>query len=373
VAPAQAGGGGVRVLIACPSYPPQDVTCGVGDFTRCLAEELARRGEQVTVVASAAWRGPGHGAVTVLPILDEPAPWWRVVAADVVNVQYAPDLYRERRRALYATLSIPTVVTVHTLLDGTLRPRAAALWLLTSARRVVAANEEVTRMVRRRVPWVARRMTEIPIGSNIALAPPGDPAVIRASLGASLHAPLLAHFGLVYPGKGMETLLAALAILRLTHPEARLVAIGDTREADRAYRSDLEALAVELGVARAVTWTGRRDADEVSRILAVADVFVAPFDGGASIRRGSLLAGVAHGLPVVSTSSSVPSSYLRDGDNVALVPPRDPAALAARIAGLLDSPGLRERLARGARKLAARMAWSTIAEETRAVYRRALA
>ena len=364
----------MRVLIACPSYPPQNVTCGVGDFTRCLAEELARRGEQVTVVASAAWRGQGHGAVTVLPILDEPAPWWRVVAADVVNIQYAPDLYRDRRRALLrATVSIPTVVTVHTLLDGTLRSRAAALWLLTSARRVVAANEEVTRMIRRRMPWVARRMTEIPIGSNIALAPPGDPAVIRASLGASLHAPLLAHFGLVYPGKGMETLLAALAILRIRHPEARLVAIGDTREADRAYRSDLEALAVELGVARAVTWTGRRDAEEVSRILAVADVFVAPFDGGASIRRGSLLAGLAHGLPVVSTSPSVPSSYLRDGDNVALVPSRDAAALAACIAGLLDSPGQRERLARGARKLAARMAWSTIAEETRAVYRRALA
>ena len=60
----------MRVLIACPSYPPQDMTCGVGDYTRCLAEELVRRGDQVTVVASARWRGPGHGAVTVLPILD---------------------------------------------------------------------------------------------------------------------------------------------------------------------------------------------------------------------------------------------------------------------------------------------------------------
>ena len=72
----------MRVLIACPSYPPQDVTCGVGDYTRCLAEELARQGEQVTVVASAAWRGPADGGVSVLPILDEPAPWWRVVAAN---------------------------------------------------------------------------------------------------------------------------------------------------------------------------------------------------------------------------------------------------------------------------------------------------
>jgi glycosyltransferase involved in cell wall biosynthesis len=363
----------VRVLIACPSYPPQPVTCGVGDYTRCLAEELARQGEQVTVVASAAWRGPAENGVSVLPILDEPAPWWRVVAADVVNLQYAPDLYRDRRRALRVTLATPTVVTCHTLRDATLRSWAPALWLLTSARRVVAANEEVTTMVRRRLPWLRTRLTEVPIGSNIPIASAGDPAAIRASVGASPRAPLLAHFGLVYPGKGVETLLDALALLRATHPETRLVIIGDTRESDRAYRSDLEARAVERGVARAVTWTGRRTAEDVSRLIAVADVFVAPFDAGASLRRGSLVAALAHGKAVVTTCPAAPSASLRDGDNVALVRPRDPAALAARLAALLDSPAQRARLAGGARKLAARLTWSAIAEETRALYRRALA
>ena len=363
----------MRVLMVCPSYPPQDLTCGVGDYTRCLAEALAGQGEQVTVVASAAWLGPARGGVAVLPILDEPAPWWRVVPADVVNLQYAPDLYRGRRRALRATLSTPAVVTVHTLLDATLGSRVAALWLLTSARHVIAANEEVTGMVRRRLPWLARGLTEIPIGSNIATAPAGDPAVTRAALGVPAGAPLLAHFGLVYPGKGLETLLEALAILRRSAPEARLVVVGDTRETERPYRADLEALAVALGIARAVTWTGRRTDEEVSRILAAADVFVAPFDGGASIRRGSLMAGLAHGLPVVSTTSAVASAYLRDGDDVALVAPRDPAALAARLAVLLDSPAQCARLAEGARKLAARVAWPAIAEETRAVYRRVLA
>jgi glycosyltransferase involved in cell wall biosynthesis len=359
--------------MVCPSYPPQAVTCGVGDYTRCLAEALAAQGEQVTVVASAAWRGPARGGVAVLPILDAGAPWWRVAAADVVNVQYAPDLYRGRRRALRATLAVPSVVTFHTLLDGTAASRATALWLLLSARHVVAANEEVTGMVRRRLPWLTRRLTEIPIGSNIAARPGGDRDATRAALGVPAAAPLLAHFGLVYPGKGMETLLDALAALRRTEPETRLVVIGDTRETEREYRAGLEARAARLGVAPAVIWTGRRPDDEVSRMLAAADVFVAPFDAGASIRRGSLMAGFAHGLPVVSTASAVASAYLRDGDNVALVPPRDAAALAARLAVLLAVPTQRARLAEGARKLATRVAWPAIAEETRAVYRSVVA
>ena len=356
--------------MVCPSYPPQDVTCGVGDYTRCLAEALVTQGEQVTVVASAAWRGPGRGGVTVLPILDAPAPWWRVAVADVVNLQYAPDLYRGRRRALRATLAVPTVATVHTLLDRTVGARAAALWLLTSARHVIAANEEVTGMVRRRVPWLAGRLTEIPIGSNIAAEPGGDRATTRAALGVPVDAPLLAHFGLVYPGKGLETLIASLATLRRAHPETRLVIIGDTRATECQYRAGLETLAARLEVADAVVWAGQRPDAVVSRILAASDVFVVPFDAGASIRRGSLMAGIAHGLPVVSTVAAVPTAYLRDGENVALVPPRNPAALAARIAALLESTAQRARLADGARKLAARVAWPAIAEETRAVYRR---
>jgi glycosyltransferase involved in cell wall biosynthesis len=361
--------------MVCPSYPPGDLTCGVGDYTRCLAEALAGQGEEVTVVAAKAWRGPARGGVTVLPILDDPAPWWRVVAADVVNVQYAPDLYPgpRRRRLLRAVLGLRSVVTFHTLVDGTPASGATALGLLLSARHVVAANEEVSGMVRRRLPWLTRRLTEIPIGSNIAALPAGDRGATRAALGVPAGAPLLAHFGLVYPGKGMETLLEALAALRRTAPETRLVVIGDTRETERDYRAGLAARAARLGVAAAVTWTGRRADDEVSRILAAADVFVAPFDAGASIRRGSLMAGLAHALPVVSTVSPVASAYLRDGDNLALVPPRDPAALAARLAVLLASPAQRARLAEGARKLAARVAWPAIAEETRAVYRRVVA
>jgi glycosyltransferase involved in cell wall biosynthesis len=122
-----------------------------------------------------------------------------------------------------------------------------------------------------------------------------------------------------------------------------------------------------------VIWAGRQPGDEVSRLLQAADLFVAPYDDGASLRRGSLVAGLAHGLPVVSTRPAVASAYLRDGENVALVPPRDPAALAASLRDLLARPEAAARLGRAARRLGEQLDWATIARATRDVYRRVAA
>ncbi|HUF93871.1 MAG TPA: glycosyltransferase, partial [Candidatus Limnocylindria bacterium] len=335
----------MRVVMVCPSYPPQTVTCGVGDYTRCLATELARQGATVTIVTSGEWRGqPPSSRITVLPLFPDAA-WWRVMPADVVHVQYAPDLYP--RRGEVALLPVrarlrgapPLVVTFHTLLDGTAAGRALALWLLSASAATISANEVVTGMVRRRLPaWLAGRLTEIPIGSNIAPAPAADRAAVLLRLALPVDTQLIAHFGLVYPGKGLETLLDALVQVRRRHPRARLVIVGDTRPEDRAYRAGLQAQAERLGQRGAVAWTGRMADADASGVLGAADLFVAPFDEGASIRRGSLMAGLAHGCAVVSTRPPRPSEWLRDGEALALVVPRDAAALAERTIALLDDP-----------------------------------
>jgi glycosyltransferase involved in cell wall biosynthesis len=66
----------------------------------------------------------------------------------------------------------------------------------------------------------------------------------------------------------------------------------------------------------------------------------------------------------VTTSGPELPDYLRDGYNVALVPPRDPAGLARTIDRLLATPDERERLRAGARSLAPRFEWTAVAEET---------
>jgi len=175
---------------------------------------------------------------------------------------------------------------------------------------------------------------------------------------------------MLYPGKGIETLLAALREVNRRRPGVRLAIVGDTRPEDRGYLQHLEELAQGLDVSRAAIWMGRCPAEVVSAILRAADLLVLPFDGGVSIRHSTLVAGIAHGLPVISTRSTLASAYLRDGDNLSLVPARDPQALAHRILTLLDCPAEAERLGRGARALAERFRWHRIARETQAVYTR---
>jgi len=377
----------MRILMVCPSYPPQDVTCGVGDYTRCLAEELASQGEDVVVLTSDRYRGETSGPVIVLPRVRA----WTIGEAlrltsstispsvDLIHLQYTPDLYGQglgfKLLPLLARIRSgpPVVITFHTLVGGSFRSRAVVPLLLLSARWSISANEEVSALIRRRLPSLAGRCTEIPIGANIPTMSGGMQRVSQAALGLPQEGPILVHFGLIYPGKGMETLFAALSELLRVRPHLKLVIVGDTRVENRGYLADLKALAERLEVASAVMWLGHRSGEEVSDILNAADIFVVPYDDGVSIRRGSLMAGLAHGCPVVSTSSALPSAYLRDGDNVALVPPRDAAALAARIASLLAFPDEAAALGKAALSLVERFSWTTIARQTRQLYAEVLA
>ena len=84
------------------------------------------------------------------------------------------------------------------------------------------------------------------------------------------------------------------------------------------------------------------------------------------------MAGLAQGLPVVSTHPAVCSAYLRDGDNISLVPSRDPHALAERIVSLLAQPDDTIRLGKAAAALAERFTWPVIARETRDLYAKLL-
>ncbi|MDP2935814.1 MAG: hypothetical protein Q8O86_04925 [Dehalococcoidia bacterium] len=100
-----------------------------------------------------------------------------------------------------------------------------------------------------------------------------------------------------------------------------------------------------------------------------------PYLDGASFRRWTLMAALAHGLPIVTTSpTSAPATgpRLEDGVNCRLVPSGDVGALAQALAELAGAPSLREKLAVGALELARSFTWEEIVRRTVAAYEQVL-
>jgi len=202
----------------------------------------------------------------------------------------------------------------------------------------------------------------IPIGSNIPVAPPPGytPAAWRARLGAPPDTLLVAYFGLLSPSKGVDLLVEALATLRRPW-RLLLVGGGASVPSDLAHAQTVRARIAALGLAARVIETGHAEAAAVSAHLLAADLVALPFRDGASFRRGSLLAALAHGCVVVTTQPADPADAALLAPAAELVPPNDPTALAAALARLAADAPARAARAAAATTLAAHFGWATIA------------
>lgn len=385
------------IALISAEYPPQPG--GVGDYTACLAAALARSGRTVVVITSAgpddvAGSAPG---VTVQRVVRD---WgwgcWSEVAAvlrhlrpAVADIQYQTGAYR-----LHGAINLMPwrlrgagpawVTTFHDLREPYLFPKAGPVrhWanraLMAGSRAVIVTNphDEVA------LPRAIRARTAgIPIGANLApdLPPGWDRAAARAAVGAGPETCLIAYFGFFNASKGLDTLLAALAQLRAAGDYRLLLVGGGTGASDptdAATWADLQTQIAALGLGAAVQRTGYGTAQAVSAALGSADLAALPFRDGASLRRGSLLVVLAHGLPCVTTQPApvppTPTAWpaLADGTNALLVPPDDTAALAAALARLAADPALQTHLRAGALDLAAQFDWDRIAAQHLALYDR---
>jgi glycosyltransferase involved in cell wall biosynthesis len=176
---------------------------------------------------------------------------------------------------------------------------------------------------------------------------------------------LLGYFGFLNESKGVDTLLRALKRIVERGADVQLLMVGGragfSDPTNAVYAEQIDAMIGELQLTDRVHWTGFVPEREVSSALMATDLCVLPYSDGISFRRGSLLACLAHGLPIVSTRPGTWIRQLEEGTNVLLAPANDPAALARRIEDATHSEELRQRLANGARQLAQGFTWPAIA------------
>jgi glycosyltransferase involved in cell wall biosynthesis len=131
------------------------------------------------------------------------------------------------------------------------------------------------------------------------------------------------------PEKDHETLLKAAALLIEDVPSLRVRIVGSGPR-----RAALEARTAALGLGSHVEFLGHRD--DVPALLADADAFVLPSRSEA-FPNGAIEA-MAAGLPVVASAVGGLLDLIDDGHTGRLVPPGDPAALAAVMRTWIEHP-----------------------------------
>ena len=152
------------------------------------------------------------------------------------------------------------------------------------------------------------RLRLIPIGSNIPVAPPlgYNRERSRKRLEVEPSEMLVAYFGLLSRSKGIDLLLDALATLSKDgrrHWKLLLIGGEATAPHDQVYAAEIVEQIARLKLGNRIIRTGQVDEVTVSAHLLAADIVALPFRDGASFRRGSLLAALAHGCAVVTTEN----------------------------------------------------------------------
>jgi glycosyltransferase involved in cell wall biosynthesis len=367
----------MRFALVTAHYQPATVVCGVGDYTRCLRQALERLGHQCSVLTSSSSQSDEKDIYRVsgrwgTRDLIKARRTLRAVHPDVVIMQYTPEQYGYGvmfkllpLQLAWGGMSPLFITTFHTLVGGRWIARVYAALLAAESHGVVSCHKELSGLYRRRLPWWAWKLREIPIGANIPVPTMERGAAregLRRRLGLAPHTPVLGTFGFPSPGKGLETLFQAIRLLN-DSSVVHLVCVGETREEDRRYRSELDALAQRLKLDQCLHWLGRVPEREVADLLLGADAYIVPYDDGASLRRGTLMAGFQIGIPIVTTAPRYADPSLRPGETILSIPHKSPEALAHCIRSLLADPALQARLRQGTGKVASQFDWNTIAEQ----------
>ncbi|MFC8763993.1 GT4 family glycosyltransferase PelF [Streptomyces sp. NPDC057193] len=170
-----------------------------------------------------------------------------------------------------------------------------------------------------------------------------DPAAFPEA-GPEPETPTLSWCGRVDPIKDLETLIRAYAICRAELPALRLRLFGPVPAGNEDYLTRLEKLAAELGVTDGVSFEGR--VSEVPRAYAAGSVVML-----SSISEGfpfSLIEAMSCGRATVSTDVGGVREAV--GDTGIVVPPREPAVMAAAVSELLRDGARRAELGRRARQ-----------------------
>jgi len=352
------------------TYPP--TSCGLATFTHALRNAIAdERGFDdglgvVSVVDYAEGRsGP---KVTYSHLNGDPDSLTKAIdtlnSFDVVVIQHEYGIYGgpdgSEVLEILEGLHVPSVVTLHTVLSRpTDSQRSILERVVAIAEQTIVMSDTASQRLIENYDVDPARIATVPHGARISLSGP--------SL-AFGHRPVFLTWGLIGPGKGLETAIDAFAALKEVEPLPRYIILGKTHPkvqatSGDAYLNGLQARVEELGLQDVVEFDGRYlDIDALTLAVRSADVVVLPYESTEQVTSGVLVEAIGAGKPVIASAFPHAVELLRGGAGI-VVPHSDPAALSAALRRVLEDPDLAAAMADRAREIGSTLYWPVVGRQ----------
>lgn len=350
-----------RWHILTGEYPPQPG--GVSDYTRLVAHELVRAGDEVHLWAPECpqnnapelgirtHRLPGRFGPRALVTMG------RTIAganSDRLLVQYVPHAFGFKAMNLpfcywlYARRHLNITVMFHEVAFGrrmvqpvrhNLLGEVTSLMAMMAARSAqrlfvscLAWEEPLRALVRstQAIQWLPLPSTILRVNDNEAT----EAIKARYATGGLL----VGHFG-TYAPSICNYLKVAIPRLLQDH-RTRVVLLG---RGGGLFREEM--VRRSPAIAGRLHATDEMSVEDLSRHLSACDLMIQPYPDGISARRTSAMAALSHGRPVVTTVGRLTESLWTQSGAVAAVPAHDVEALAHLAMSLLESLSERQRLA----------------------------
>lgn len=328
--------------------------CGIATFTTDIYEQLAAHHSEVSVDVHVIDdpRSPLNYDRARSVIRADCAEDYRAAArrmnedgVDAVWLQHEYGIFGGEAGDMVLELvdrvAAPLIVTLHTVLaEPSARQREVIEHLLRRASRVMVMSQHSMGLLQTLYRVPAERIAVIPHGAPDR--PLRNTSDRKARLGLEGRRVMMT-FGLLGPGKGLETVIEALPAIVEHHPDVVYRIVGATHPNlvatdGESYRESLATLAESLGVGANVQWDNRfLDLDELLDQIEACDIYLTPYPNMQQSTSGTLSYAVALGKAVVSTPYVHARELLADGVGV-LVEPRQADVIAAAVNRLLDDP-----------------------------------
>ena len=360
---------GPRTSVAFVStYAP--TTCGLATFTASLRAAVAEQRRSPT-------------GLTVIRLVDEPTDDHRddpsvrehrrgdgaALAAtaaainrhDAVSIQHEFGIFGgadgDEVTDLIDAIRIPTLTHLHTVLrQPTERQRRILSHVATRSSRSIVMSVAAASRLTAHYNVRPERITVLPHGFDPRLSSTYIPATGR---------PLALTWGLIGPGKGLETAIEAFAGCTDLDPLPRYRIAGATHpgvvaHSGETYREGLMDLVAELGLTDVVEFDDRYlDRTTLRNQIQQAHLIVLPYVSTEQVTSGVLTEAIGAGKPVVATAFPHAIEALASGAGI-VVPPENPGEMAAAIRTICSSPATAADMARIARELAHGWGWPRI-------------